>query len=344
METALSDRQSKGFTIVELMVTMAISAILIASIYGIFASQNRICGEEEQTIEMQQNARIAMKLLERDLRMAGFWGCGTTPDNFKNTVRGQDTNPLLSMLPVRGVNNLAEGNTYGAKVGTDLFIVSYADQDGGVRVDEPYMNNNSADIHLVDPGNPSPIKKGDIVLISDCQYTSVFQITNMQDSARSVVHNENQGGGNPDPANWTKDLGHKYAEGTFVYALKMKYYWISPDNQLMMSQGGFPVGGNAYQQTNSSQPIAENIEDLQLEYGVDSDGNGTPDQWYNASAVPNWNNVIAVRIFLLVRTTREVKDYTNTHTYAFADRPSPGPYNDRYPRYLLEGTTSLRNR
>src|SRR3989339_279506 len=61
-----------GFTLVELLVSMAIAGIVMASIYSSYYSQQKAYVIQEQVAGMQQNLRAAMYHLERDIRMAGY--------------------------------------------------------------------------------------------------------------------------------------------------------------------------------------------------------------------------------------------------------------------------------
>ena len=62
----------KGFTLVELMVALVLSFILVGAIYGTFTSQQKSYTVQDQIAEAQQNARMAMNVLMRDIRMAGY--------------------------------------------------------------------------------------------------------------------------------------------------------------------------------------------------------------------------------------------------------------------------------
>jgi type IV pilus assembly protein PilW len=62
----------RGLTLVELMVALAIAFIVIGVVYQAFTSQQRTYTIQDQVAEAQQNARVAMNILMRDLRMAGF--------------------------------------------------------------------------------------------------------------------------------------------------------------------------------------------------------------------------------------------------------------------------------
>ncbi|MCI5222097.1 MAG: prepilin-type N-terminal cleavage/methylation domain-containing protein [Candidatus Electrothrix sp. AR4] len=61
-----------GFTLIEIMVSMAISGMLIAGIYGVYTIQQRTYTVQEQVTEMQQKGRAALDFMVRDIRMAAY--------------------------------------------------------------------------------------------------------------------------------------------------------------------------------------------------------------------------------------------------------------------------------
>ena len=67
-----SELYQGGLTLVELMVALAIAFIVIGAVYQAFTSQQRTYNIQDQVAEAQQNARVAMNILMRDLRMAGY--------------------------------------------------------------------------------------------------------------------------------------------------------------------------------------------------------------------------------------------------------------------------------
>ena len=64
--------ENRGFTLIELMMALAISAILVGGTYSIFISQQRTYILQDQVVGAQQDARAALIIIARDIRMAGM--------------------------------------------------------------------------------------------------------------------------------------------------------------------------------------------------------------------------------------------------------------------------------
>ena len=62
----------RGFTLIELLVSMAISAIVLGGVAASFVSQSRSYDAQAAVNEMHQRARVAMDMMTRDIRMAGY--------------------------------------------------------------------------------------------------------------------------------------------------------------------------------------------------------------------------------------------------------------------------------
>jgi type IV pilus assembly protein PilW len=64
-------RKDRGFSLIELMVAMAIATILMAGTYTFYRSQLRSHVTQLVVVDMQQDARVAMYMMTREIRMAG---------------------------------------------------------------------------------------------------------------------------------------------------------------------------------------------------------------------------------------------------------------------------------
>lgn len=70
---------SPGFSLVELLIAMAVGLIILGAVYSLFTLQSKQLGNQELIVEMQQNARMAMEMISRQVRMAGYNPTGATP-------------------------------------------------------------------------------------------------------------------------------------------------------------------------------------------------------------------------------------------------------------------------
>lgn len=68
----ITHQVDRGFTLVELMIALALGLVLLSSMYGVFETQNRSYTIQDQVAEMQQNVRTGMDMMIRDIRMAGY--------------------------------------------------------------------------------------------------------------------------------------------------------------------------------------------------------------------------------------------------------------------------------
>lgn len=68
----LEVRNNKGFTLIELMITMLVFSVIIAAVYATHISQQRTYQVQGQVTEIQQNIRAALYFMTSDIRMAGY--------------------------------------------------------------------------------------------------------------------------------------------------------------------------------------------------------------------------------------------------------------------------------
>lgn len=62
----------RGFSLIELMISMAVGLMITGATYGIFISQDKQLNKQDKIVEMQQNVRAAMDMISREVRMAGY--------------------------------------------------------------------------------------------------------------------------------------------------------------------------------------------------------------------------------------------------------------------------------
>jgi type IV pilus assembly protein PilW len=99
----------------------------------------------------------------------------------------------------------------------------------------------------------------------------------------------------------------------------------------------------------SISPMVAGIEQLQLEYGLDTDGDGTPDTYTGAPAnAAAWQQVTAVKIHVLARNVQTSGGFTDNRSYVLGLNSAGndnvfGPYNDGYKRHAYSTVVRLDN-
>jgi type IV pilus assembly protein PilW len=73
-------RRENGFTLVELLIAMAISVIFMTAVYMNFRSQHDSYTVQDQAVVMEQNLRAGMYFIQKGIRMAGFDPAGNVDD------------------------------------------------------------------------------------------------------------------------------------------------------------------------------------------------------------------------------------------------------------------------
>jgi type IV pilus assembly protein PilW len=68
----LPENNNRGFSLIELLIAMAVGLIVLGAVYSVFIIQNKTYKVQDQIAEMQQNARAGMDIMTGEIMMAGF--------------------------------------------------------------------------------------------------------------------------------------------------------------------------------------------------------------------------------------------------------------------------------
>ncbi len=110
--------------------------------------------------------------------------------------------------------------------------------------------------------------------------------------------------------------------------------------RLELSVAGGTPGATAFVLT----PLVEGVENMQLDYGVDTEGVGGPAYpFLQSPTLAQWPEVVAVNISLLVRNPAETFGHEDDRTYSLGLAGSVGPFNDRYKRHVYSSGVRVIN-
>lgn len=65
-------QQNRGFTLVELMVAMALTGLTMVAIFKTFSAQEKVFSVQDNAASMQQDLRAAIEVMSKDLRRVGY--------------------------------------------------------------------------------------------------------------------------------------------------------------------------------------------------------------------------------------------------------------------------------
>ena len=85
--TIKSDKSRGGFSLIELLIVMAMLGVVMTAVYSLYYVQFRSALVQDEAVEVQQNLRISMDQMTRDIRMAGFLAC-PAPIHFSGASPG----------------------------------------------------------------------------------------------------------------------------------------------------------------------------------------------------------------------------------------------------------------
>jgi type IV pilus assembly protein PilW len=131
------------------------------------------------------------------------------------------------------------------------------------------------------------------------------------------------------------------------HVLQANAYYVANDST---GRIGFPslrrkrmVGGTGSQIAQiQDEEIVPGVEDLQVRFGIDTNGDANVDQYVNPGAVPATAAVISATIWLRVRADDPEVGHVDNRTYQYADVTVAAP-NDNFRRILVSKTIQLRN-
>lgn len=320
-------RRHCGMTLIELMVALAIGAFLMIGAVTVFMQSRTTFRVTESISRLQENARFALDVLEPDIRMAHYWGL--TPRTYLIQGRRAPTDGAGIGLHTCGnnwnlnLNEAVEGTNNGYEWGCGVTVGSAAP---------------NSDTLVVRRASEDPVA----ALTAGTLYIQ---------STRSQLGQIFAGTAIPAGYNTTTSATHR---------LIVNGYFVSNSSSIAgmpsLRRKTLQVGGGIQE-----EEIAVGVEDMQIQFGVDTDLPGTAvapnpnrggiDRYVNpndplidpASAGFDPNaEVLAVRIWLRLRAERAENGFIDPTDYDYADQDF-GTFDDGFRRIVVSKTIYLRN-
>lgn len=235
-------RDQQGLTLVELLIAMAVMALIVGGLVAAFVSHNRVSAEEEVKVELQQSLRVAVDRLSYSLRHAGF-GCY---DSFEEEFMSGDDPEGNSIT----VDSFVTKDPKKDDLYSDSVIITYGFKVLG-EVDELLDDDQ---IKLDSDPSPSITTVGDFK-----QY--LFFFPNAEGNVFYEVDNADD-----EVITFTTDVPFTQQD---LESRDIEVIMVSPA-RIFLKDGNIQIQIFAYQATAVDRAqhwiVAENMKDLDFEY------------------------------------------------------------------------------
>ncbi|MCK5681054.1 PilW family protein [bacterium] len=363
MKTTKRRPRTHGFTLVELMIVLVILGIISIGAITAITGQSKVYHSEEDLVDMQMNAKIAMDRICFLLRMAGV-GCS---DSFGNNltsgslktyesdiIYGVDEDELKEMFVIK---NNAVGTPDQLTLVGAVRHVGNIEPPAGIPLTIPPIpsapgipSSNQIKVRL---GNLkpelgadarsyifiSPYDDNKLRTISTVSSTDTFATINLS----TILGVEEQ-----------KEMESNLAIGTILSVYQIQAHTIRLVDTQVTNQPtlrSLRIDDNI-DASGTDLDVADNIQDLQFQYGLDTDDDSQIDSWVDDTT--DIDQIRAIRVFIMARTGKFDREYIDRKTYTYPDGTTESfEGNDNFTdlntsehvhRYVLENTITIRNR
>ena len=322
----------RGISLVEILVALVISLFLLAGIVQVYTGNKTTFKFTNALAEIQENGRFALETMSQELRLTGEWGCILfDPDDTSNinntlaaaTVPGYDPN----FHDFTGEDGISGTNNTGLNGSDNLTI--RGGKPGQTNVESPFY---AAASNRLTTDAINTIGVGDFVLVARCGANDLL-IPEEADILRVTSSQPINGNAQRD-LTFSSTKSQQYENDAMLIELQTANYSIAA------GASGEPA---LFRQefNNPAEELVEGVEEMQILYGVDTDNDDFPNQYLSADAVPDFDDVVAVRIMLLMRS---VDDFVTETPQVYTFNGQQVIPNDRRIRQVFSTTVALRNR
>jgi hypothetical protein len=329
MTLQLSATRQAGLSLVELMIALVIGVVLTFGAVNLFLQGKRSFYQDEETARLQENGRYALRLLSRELTMGGFLGGLMDGASINSAaLTGADCEVDWAVDSARGLQHLDSidpdnpadpANPDGVFAGCPS-LLDFADVIAGTDVLGVRRVKDAARYRQGEPASPG--LENDRVFLVLTDYGVGKQLLKGSDISLSA----------------NMDIWEYYPQLYFIRNFSVTAGDAIPTlcRRQLSTTGAVDLG--------NVECLIEGIEDLQVEWGVDTDNppDYMPDIYLPNPSEAQVAQATVARIYLLARSVNEVAGYSNDKTYYLGSKSFTAP-GDGFYRRAMQTSVQLRN-
>jgi len=321
--TPINKYKQQGLGLVELMIAMTLSLVLSIAVLSLFSANSRSFKQDENVLRMQDDARHALREVAFELSMAGHYadllipGSVTLDNGMTLTTDcgpiGTDDWMYQTVLPGTGrsLSVVAIDNASTADAAANFSCIDAAEFQGGTDI---------VSIKRVAGARAGAASNGRVYLRTNGTVGLLFQEP-ISDAPPIPI---------PVPrADW------EYRPSIFF----VRNYADGPGDGIPTLCKKALTGATPGMTT---ECLATGIEDLQVEYGIDTSDDGQANIFLPNPTIVQMQQVVSARISLLARTIEDDIRYENQKTYNVSNA-APFTPDDGFHRRVVSTTVTIQN-
>lgn len=308
---------------VELMIGMLLAMVLAGSIIAVFVNSSHSFKQDENVLRMQDDARYALREIAFDISMAGHYAELLVP----SSITADGSLSILADCGPVGQDKWMYRTTQ-AGTGDSFSLIAIDNATAGTAA---AVHSCIANGELLDGTDVVSVKR---VAGSAAGLTRAGAIYLRTNGTVGLLYRA------PFPGVPLINIPAPQADWEF----RPRIYYV---RQYANTPGdGVPtlcrkvLAGVGPSMT--TECIATGIENLQLEYGIDTNDDGSPNVFLNSPTLAQMQGIVSVRIYLLARTAAIDTRYTNQKTFSLSNSPDYTPA-DSFHRRVFSTTVSVQN-
>ena len=331
--------RTRGFTLVELLIAMLAMVIVMGALVFVFISQSRMSVSEEELISLQMNLRVANERLSHAFSHAGY-GC---KDSFLEGSRLSGTEPNGGAIEIGGhVTNIVNGQSTATSLNPDSVIIAYGFKKIGTATS---ITNNVVQLAAIPSPRPDPTTnsfKRFFHFFPNFEGNYFYVLTGSANNGRQLTFSRNVDAQPRAGVYMASPVRIQISQvskvGSFGKTIQVPTLFLK----------NFAYASAIH------WAVAENIEDMQLQYSLDGE------KWYDTVQSSDLRKIRMIRFWLLGRSERasgagpqilEISDLkVNVPGSPCVEELGGvcvlyrvGPFADGHARMLSRGEVVLRN-
>lgn len=271
--------RQKGLSLVELMVAIVIGLLLVAGVTQLFVNNRVVYSAQDNQARIHENARYTLQLLTEAIQRAGYLGCATrNASDIINTL--SDSPGFIDNFAIPLQGNASEGRSWNPPPDSSLRPPMTSGNDiitvrTGIGSSMRVLAHDNITQQL-ELGNNHGLSSGDVVMVSDCINAFILRIEDVAGNIASYDTNF--------------DVQFDVLSAQITPIVTRTFFIRTPEGQL-------PA---LYERVNDQFPreLVQGIENLQIQFGEDTNQDGAVNHYVRADAVGNWRNIVSVRVRL----------------------------------------------